>query len=88
MRYGDNKFVISSKNPLVERDNRKNTVSIVMACHFHTTRLPTFNVMTKGNKNSVFHLSFTFFTYIHQCCTVYKTAKQKHFGAFQPQAQT
>lgn len=64
MRYGDNKFVISSKNPLVERDNRKNTVDIVMACHFHTTRQPVFDVMTKGDKKSMFQHFFNIF-YIH-----------------------
>lgn len=69
MRYGDNKFVISPKNTLVERDNRKNRVDIVMARHSHTTRQPIFNVMTKDVKNSTFHLFFIFLTYIHQCCT-------------------
>lgn len=70
MRYGDTKFAINSKNPLVERENRKNPVDIVMTRYFHTTRQPVFDVMTKGDKNSMYHVFFTFFTYIHQFCTV------------------
>lgn len=70
MRYGDSKFAIRSTNPLVERDNRKNIVDIVLSCHFYTTTQITSDVMTKRGQN-LYAPSFLYIFYIYTTAVLF-----------------